>query len=676
MPTKGSTASATEIVALHSGKMSDQLEALAEDIDIVSFQTEIQNELSIDLTNTISSAIIQRTIEGASTLTIVVEDDLDRTIQNSGRLGRHVDVELDGLYFTLVGVKKQARQLTLVFEDREVNVLRYYNSFIQADRTNVTRAQFVLRMIREVKEVPLSWVIPELHVTQAISDIQPNQVIYAAGTPQITPATDPVTKQKMKKERAKGIPSPQDTHGLTVRGAPMDTEQWQNAVTIINTGVAMKCNTKVIVSSIMTAIDESNIRNLTGGDRDSVGVFQQRPSMGWPASRNVATDTAAYLRAAVSVDQGNPQLSLNDLCQSVQHSGTPYAYGAFQVEADNIVKAYGLDVKSGLVDPKYGVNNMADTSTVNPDYSTGPFFFTRGTLTTDQAGETLLTKEDSWTCIKRLASEVNWRAFCVSGVIYFIDDKDLFASKPFMVISEDSDGIDWIDYDYDEGKRKATVTVTAHLSRWSAPPGCTVQCVDSGIVNGKWLVQDISRSLYDRIGTITMIKPQPVLPEPTTSPTSQAMDQATGASNGTNKKAQPGGARAGYEGPLSTKQNKIVSFARQQLGVTYVYGAESPGKAFDCSGLAQAAYSAANIQIPRVAQDQFNAGTPIYPPATLQPGDLVFFGANSSSIEHVGIYIGNGAMIDAPHTGAVVRVDDGFTSWTNPPYAGAVRLWQ
>jgi cell wall-associated NlpC family hydrolase len=256
-------------------------------------------------------------------------------------------------------------------------------------------------------------------------------------------------------------------------------------------------------------------------------------------------------------------------------------------------------------------------------------------------------------------------------VIYFIDDKDLFASKPFMIISEDSDGIDWIDYDYDEGKRKATVTVTAHLSRWSAPPGSTVKCVDSGIVNGKWLVQDISRSLYDHIATITLIKPQPVLPEPNTSSTSKVMDGAT-----KDQPAQPGGARAGSEGPLGSVQNKIVSFARQQLGVTYVYGAEIPGKAFDCSGLAQAAYSAANISIPRVAQDQFDAGTPIYPPTILLPGDLVFFGSSKTTVEHVGIYIGDGKMIDAPHTGAVVRVDDGFTSWSNPPYVGAVRLWQ
>jgi len=550
--------------------------------------------------------------------------------------------------------------------------MRYYNTFIQADRAQVTRAQFVLRMIREVKEVPLTWVIPELKVVQAVSDIQPGQVLVNQdGTAQVKTQDDAATQQATKTERGKGI----NLFGvgqLKVRGATMDTEQWGNATIILNVAVAMKASSKVMVCAIMTAIDESNIRNLSNAESDpgtdSVGVYQQRKSMGWPATRVVATDAAGFLRPAMQIDKDNPNISYNDLCQSVQHSGTPYAYGAFYDEAVAIVTAYGVDVKKGYIDQ---TNNQGSTDSSAPDYSSSAFFFTRGTLSTDSVGETLLTKEDSWTCIRRLANEVNWRAFCVSGVIYFIDDKDLFHSKPFMVISEDSDGIDWIDYDYDEGKRKATVQVTAHLARWSAPPGSVVQCIDSGIVNGKWLVQSISRSLFDHIASITMVKPQPVLPEPTSSPTNKAMQQAS-----QNQPATPAGARAGSEGPLGNVQNKIVSYARQQLGVTYVYGAEIPGKAFDCSGLAQAAYSAANIQIPRVAQDQFNAGTPIYPPTVLEPADLVFFGSGPGGVEHVGIYIGNGSMIDAPHTGAVVRVDDNFVNWTNPSYVGAVRLWQ
>jgi cell wall-associated NlpC family hydrolase len=269
---------------------------------------------------------------------------------------------------------------------------------------------------------------------------------------------------------------------------------------------------------------------------------------------------------------------------------------------------------------------------------------------------------------------VNWRAFCVNGVIYFISDEDLFLSKPFMVISEDSDGIDTIDYDFDEGKRRATLNITAHLTRWSAPPGSTITVKDMGtIADGKWLVDTIERSLFDHIATITAIKPQPVLPEPSSNSTSKVLSGTANAIDPT--PAFPAAALGQGEtsGPVQTK---IVNYVRQQLGVPYRWGAEVPGVAFDCSGLAQAAYSAAGISIPRVAQDQYDAGAPILPPAILLPGDLVFFGDDLQHIDHVGIYIGAGQMIDAPHTGANVRIDNGFTGWTNPTYLGGARLWQ
>jgi cell wall-associated NlpC family hydrolase len=99
-----------------------------------------------------------------------------------------------------------------------------------------------------------------------------------------------------------------------------------------------------------------------------------------------------------------------------------------------------------------------------------------------------------------------------------------------------------------------------------------------------------------------------------------------------------------------------LTFAAQQLGTPYLWGGTGPG-GFDCSGLAQAAYRRAGIALPRVAQDQFDAGPAVAGGATVQPGDLVFFGSGPSGVEHVGIYVGSGEMIDAPHTGTVIRFD-------------------
>jgi cell wall-associated NlpC family hydrolase len=71
----------------------------------------------------------------------------------------------------------------------------------------------------------------------------------------------------------------------------------------------------------------------------------------------------------------------------------------------------------------------------------------------------------------------------------------------------------------------------------------------------------------------------------------------------------------------------------------------------------QAAYKAAGVTLPRVAQDQFDATTHLAPGDTLEPGDLVFFGGGTGYITHIGIYIGNGDMVDAPNAGADVRVE-------------------
>ncbi|KDA41070.1 NlpC/P60 family protein [Frankia sp. B2] len=115
-----------------------------------------------------------------------------------------------------------------------------------------------------------------------------------------------------------------------------------------------------------------------------------------------------------------------------------------------------------------------------------------------------------------------------------------------------------------------------------------------------------------------------------------------------------------------------VDYATAQLGLPYQWGGDGPtaGDAgFDCSGLTQAAAQAAGVHLPRVAQAQFDAGPHLPAGTPLQPGDLVFFGTSTTAISHVGIFIGGNQMIDAPHKGAPVRVEN--YRWNN--YRGATR---
>ncbi len=124
-------------------------------------------------------------------------------------------------------------------------------------------------------------------------------------------------------------------------------------------------------------------------------------------------------------------------------------------------------------------------------------------------------------------------------------------------------------------------------------------------------------------------------------------------------------------GPSPTAA-EAVSYALDQIGTPYRWGGETPGVGFDCSGLTQAAYAAAGIVIPRTSEAQWSA-LPHVPLDQLQPGDLVFFDPGeflAGLPGHVGIYIGSGEMVDAPHTGATVRIEN-LASWPTP--MGAAR---
>ncbi|GAA5109015.1 C40 family peptidase [Haloechinothrix salitolerans] len=130
----------------------------------------------------------------------------------------------------------------------------------------------------------------------------------------------------------------------------------------------------------------------------------------------------------------------------------------------------------------------------------------------------------------------------------------------------------------------------------------------------------------------------------------------------------------GVDAPSSAAR-VVLKFVCGQLGVPYEWGGDGPANGhagFDCSGLTTAAYAAAGIRLPRTAHTQYHA-TARVSEAELQPGDLVFYGNPNIKVHHVGIYIGNGQMIDAPTFGEPIGIRP--VRWgANDDFAGGGRL--
>jgi cell wall-associated NlpC family hydrolase len=118
------------------------------------------------------------------------------------------------------------------------------------------------------------------------------------------------------------------------------------------------------------------------------------------------------------------------------------------------------------------------------------------------------------------------------------------------------------------------------------------------------------------------------------------------------------------------RYSSVVGIAMRYLGTPYVYGGASPS-GFDCSGLVMYVYAQVGVHLPHYTVAQYDYPDSVSVPRNqLEPGDLVFF----AGLGHVGIYVGGGNFIHAPHTGSVVRIDSLSEGWYSSEYDGAKRI--
>lgn len=511
MTTKPTKATARE--KLERSKLSDksvQNELMGDDLDLANMLIYLKSKIKFDAIERITEIMIYRTIEGASTVVITLMDP-KREVLRSGLLNSRLDIQLDGLWFRLVKVEKKDDKLDLTFEDREVAILRTYNDKKIVHRSKATRAEFVNNLIREVKEFHIPVVIPDLHKVQPIekekdiSSWADQSVAKTGGIPE-----DIANAQDLHRH-GENTPTTAQRPRLMVKTLSASLEQIRNANIVLATGDSMGASRKALVCSIMTIIQESTMINVTHGDTagpDSLGLFQQRASWGTAEARlDPATAARMFFNRAMSEDAADRTRPYWDLCAAVQRPRADLrpAYEQWRSQGEDFVSAYGIP----------GGDTAGSAASVNLSKASGvpgaDYIFYRGLPIN---GGKNWKKEDSWACQQRLASEVQWRAFFVSGVFYFIDEDSLFKSRPLATITEFSQGIEAVDGDYDTGKNNAQLTIKARVGTWLVPPGAVIVLQDMGPWNGRWLVANFERSAFSSDATIILKKPLPKLPEP------------------------------------------------------------------------------------------------------------------------------------------------------------------
>lgn len=505
---------------LEPSKLAQQIEFLHDHVPVDELRLVTKGR-TFELSESIVGGEVHRTIDGASTLKLTVSDYYGK-IRNSGMLGAEVDIKLDGLWFRLVAVSKTGNDLELTFESREVAILRTFKKKRVVGWGTMKRTQFVRILMNEApatRQIP--FICPEgkplkkdktedEKVIDREYGFAPRKSMYAHGVLAAEGATTTTTSSS--------------TAGLKVKSKVADATQIANIGGVIQVGVdnvpiVNKHNRKIIVCAIMTIIQESTCYNIPHGDRDSVGLFQQRPSQGWGTPeecQDLVHASKEFYTRAIKADAKEPNLSYNDLCQRVQRSGYPDAYANWRTQAEKWVTAYGIAGWDSEETTDVGTFNLSNEW----EQDAIEFQFTRGSAKTLPGGRKGWKEEDTWTCMNRLAEEVNWRCFECSGKVYFISEPKLFKSAPRARVSELSPGVDWIDFNYDVGKTNGQCTITGRAGLWAAPPGTCIEIFNNGPVNGRWLVTDITRGIFSPDVSITVKKPRVKLPEPT-----QAQDE-------------------------------------------------------------------------------------------------------------------------------------------------------
>ncbi len=585
------------------------VQAIDSGIDDLRFRGR---NVTADVSGAVTGApTLKRTISGASTIGLTLSDPSGKLIRKPF-LNQTTRCELDGLDFTLGQVKWKDGVVNTRLLDSAVARLMALKGPKKAFRDEMTRAQFIALLFREAR-VPL--VSPEKFITQPVGVREP----------------EAKRRAQSDEDRAPGFGA---GARIKVKGVAADSEQIRVAGKIIETGIRLGADFRVLSMGIACATQENNMRFSNPGDAagpDSRGPFGQRLQYYPRANESVEACAEYFFASDVSQPGGmigfnarNPDMNFSLAINEVQRSAHPTLYQQWKEEANNTVREY-------LGGDGTGTSVQVETEQRYP--------FTVG------------KDENYWKAATRLAKEVRWRLFISNGIGYYMTDQRLLQSRPRTRIEFDyagsgalnySPGVDSVEFEATPGKPVNRMTIVGRAAGWKVPPGAVVVLgPDAGPGEGRWLTSSIETTLTSRNVTVKCVRPGKPLPEPAPKTNTRTVTVEGGA-----------GSSAGAERAVTWAKNQVgvrEGSAKWQRWMSEV-GGYDPWCSFwvgylmrevcglECSGFGHSDYWSSWSGASQVST------------SNLKPGDIVGY-----SGAHVGFYIGGGRCISGNYSSAVTE---------------------
>jgi hypothetical protein len=641
-----------------------------------------------DITAAISAAPMRASKKAVASLTVTVIDRdrellgplLDR--DEDLLLDDNIDVQISGIWWRLQGVTPNDQGWELRLEDRAGAWLRRHDKRLKVSRGRVTRAQFVRRLYGEAGGgIPLY--VPELLDKQRV----------AKGERPTASATKTERESDTKASSSSGgWPA---SERPTVKGQKANDSQLKAIVGILEECRRQGCSPRVTIAALMAPTQESGMTLSAGttGD-DDTGLFQQgRPWISLASLRDPAKCCRAFLLGGREAKVGgtgdppgwkqehgslrNAKGSLTEMISDVQEPAARYRgeYAKWEKEA---TRTYELWSKAG------GGEGTASESSASSTGKAKAYVFERG-----QDGK----REDSVTCIQRLAEEVGWNHWIFGNTGVFASDEELMSAPRGLIVDRSDEGVvagpTWV---WDARKAASSLSVEVLVDRLPEP-GQVAIVENEGPASGLWLIDTVDCDLaqpYDTVGgglalraTLGFARPQGKKPEPAHeyAAAASAPDSRSGSSSSDGGKLTRKGNKV-YGG---TVRDRIVfaakeaarlhangqrkSFYSQPGTFTVSHGitGESRGQRSDCSQFAAAMYWTAGAGDPSGQDFRGGYTGTLYSHSTKVskplPGDLCMYPA------HVEIYVGDGKTIghgSAPVDYATPRGIPNFRGYYRP----------